>query len=389
MRAVRSVRFSILGGAFAVCSLACSSSTSENGPTTCASDYDALIAASDYSSSAIGGCDLDGGAGLPFVGVDLGSDPALVTPDSHAFLIARDTDTIFELDPNCATPRAKYSASEPSISGTANPQDVAVTSAGDLWIPRFNVPTLLVLDSTGNRVATIDLSSQDPDRNPNMSAIRIERINGADKAFVALERLDDKTQFTSILPSSMIRIDVATRTVEASVLLQGRDPFGGMVEADSDYFLAAPGSFDVADEKDAGIERFDWWTFTTKYLLGEAELGGSATEVAVNEVNDECGVAIVADPTHAVNATSLVTFDAIAGTPLTTTQNPVLSTAGFDLSGLAWKGNVLMVGDRRASAAAGGKYPIHVFDLSGSCTLTERPDTIFISQQPVAIRTTQ
>src|ERR1019366_4253973 len=119
---------------------------------------------------------------------------------------------------------------------------------------------------------------------------------------VALERLDDHAQFASILPSSIVRIDVATRAVEAEAMLEGRDPFGAIVEESGAFFLAAPGSFDIADEKDGGIERFDPTTFTTTYLLGEAELGASATEVAVN---GSCGVAIVADPTHAVNATSL------------------------------------------------------------------------------------
>jgi hypothetical protein len=216
-----------------------------------------------------------------------------------------------------------------------------------------------------------------------MSAIRIEQIGGAEKAFVALERLDDKHQFASVLASSMVRIDVATRTMEDSIALRGRDPFGAIAESGGAFFLAAPGSFDIADEKDAGIERFDWATFTTTYLLGEVELGGSATEVAVN---GSCGVAIIADPTHAVNATSLVTFDADKGAAITTAKNPLLATAGFDLAALAWRGNVLMVGDRRA--AGNGKYPIHSFDLSGACQLTERPDTIFVSQKPVAIRTT-
>ena len=96
-------------------------------------------------------------------------------------------------------------------------------------------------------------------------------------------------------------------------------------------------------------------------------------------------MAIIADPTHAVNATSLITFDADQGTALTTARNPLLATAGFDLAALAWRGDVLMVGDRRA---VGGRYPIHLFDKSGACDLAERPDSIFISQKPVALRTT-
>jgi hypothetical protein len=385
MRAVRTVlTWTMLGGSLAICAAACSSNPSNATASTCTSSYDAIVAASDYSSSALGGCDLDGGAALPFVGVDLGQDPALATSGGRAFFIARQTDVVFELDPHCATPRAKYAASDPTSAGYADPQDVAVTASGALWIPRFNVPTLLVLDATGNRVATVDLSSQDPDDgNPNMSAIHVDTIGGVEKAFVALERLDDHAQFASIRPSSIVRIDVATRAVEAVATLEGRDPFGAIVEASNAFFLAAPGNFDIADEKDAGIERFDPTTFTTTYLLGEAELGASATEVAVN---GSCGVAIVADPTPGVNATSLITFDADQGEPLTTTKNPLLATAGFDLAALAWRGDVLMVGDRRA--ATGGKYPIHLFDKSGACDLTERPDTIFISQKPVALRTT-
>jgi hypothetical protein len=388
MRAVRSpMKWTTTAGALAIGAFACSSSTSNHASSACMSKYDALIAASDYSSSAIGGCDLDGGAALPFSGIDLGTDPALATSGGRAFFIARESPSgsvIFELDPECATPRAEYSAEDPNSTGYSDAQDVAVTSTGALWIPRFNVPTLLVLDSTGHRTATIDLSSYDPDGNPNMSAIQIAQVGGAEKAFVALERLDDKTKFTSILPSSIVRIDVATRTVEAAMLLQGRDPFGAIAENAGAFFLAAPGSFDIADEKDAGIERFDPVTFTTTYLLGETELGASATEVAVN---GSCGVAIVADPTPAVNATSLITFDADKGTTITTAKNPLLSTAGFDLAALAWQGDVLLVGDRRAGA--NGKYPVHLFDRTGTCDLTERPDMIFISQKPVGIRAVQ
>ncbi|MEO7112904.1 MAG: hypothetical protein ABI183_20850, partial [Polyangiaceae bacterium] len=69
---------SMLGAcSLALCAFACSSSSSVDGAAACGSGYDALIAASDYSSTALGGCDLDGSATLPFVGVDLGKDPAL------------------------------------------------------------------------------------------------------------------------------------------------------------------------------------------------------------------------------------------------------------------------------------------------------------------------
>ncbi|MGH7284769.1 MAG: hypothetical protein ACRELY_24860 [Polyangiaceae bacterium] len=381
--------------ALAAIPLACSSSGSTSAPGACAAPYDAIVAASDYSSSSLGGCTLDGGASLPFKGVDLGSDPALASSNGRVFYLARDMNAIFELDPQCASPRTKLDVSDTGSRASTNPQDVAVASDGSMWIPRFNVPTLLVLDANGKRPAsnpTIDLSSHDPDGNPNASAIRIEEVGGAEKAFVALERLDDKKDangnvFVSRLPSSMVRIDVGTRNVEAEAMLAGRDPFGTIDESNGAFFLAAPGNFDSATEDDAGIERFDPASFTTTYMLKESDLGASVTEVAVNGA---CGAAIVADPTVNVNATSLVTFDADHGTAITTTANAILSTAGFDLSGLAWRGDTLFVGDRRAGG--GGKYPIHVFDRSGepgaSCTLTERADSIFVTQKPVTLRST-
>ena len=372
----------------AIAPLACSSSSASPAAGSCEAPYDAVIAASDYSQggSDIGGFTLDGGASLPFKGFDLGGDPALASSNGRLFFLARDLDTIFELDPECAKPRTKLDVSDASSRGSTNPQDVAAASDGALWIPRFNVPTLLVLAKNGDK-PTIDLSSRDPDGNPNASAIRIENVGGAEKAFVALERLDDNpapgVYFFSRLPSSMLRIDVATKNVEAEVMLAGRDPFGTIAEANGAFFLAAPGNFDSASETDAGIERFDPTTFTTTYLLKESDLGASVTEVAVS---GSCGAAIVADPTHDVNATSLVTFDADHGTPYATASNAILSTAGFDLSGLAWRGTTLLVGDRRA--AAGGKYAIHVFDRSDACTLTERADSIFVAQKPVNVRST-
>lgn len=363
--------------------LACSSSSAP-AAATCKAPYDAIVAASDYSQggSDLGGVTLDGGASLPFKGIDLGGDPALASSNGRLFYLARDFDTIFELDPDCASPRTKLDVSDPGSRGATNPQDVAAAANGALWIPRFNVATLLVLEKSGEK-SFVDLSSHDPDGNPNASAIRIESVSGAEKAFVTLERLDDADKFASTLPSSIVRIDVATKSVEAEVMLAGRDPFGVINASSGSFFLAAPGSFDSANESDAGIERFDPTSFTSTYLLKESDLGASVTEVAVNGA---CGAAIVADSIVNVNSTSLVTFDADRGTALTTTSNSILSTGGFDLSGLAWRGDTLFVGDRRAGA--GGKYPIHVFDRSGACTLTERADSIFVTQKPVNVRST-
>ncbi len=100
-----------------------------------------------------------------------------------------------------------------------------------LWVPRYDVASVAVLDACGARNATLDISSYDSDGNPNASAIVIDTVAGAAKAFVALERLDDhEPTLPSLQPSEMLRFDVATKTVDAVVTLAGRNPFGLMRE---------------------------------------------------------------------------------------------------------------------------------------------------------------
>jgi len=43
----------------------------------------------------------------------------------------------------------------------------------------------------------------------------------------------------------------------------------------------------------------------------------------------------------------------------------------------------MSVGDRRRAASG---YPVHVFDASASCALTERCDAVFLPLPPVGVR---
>jgi hypothetical protein len=174
----------------------------------------------------------------------------------------------------------------------------------------------------------------------------------------------------------MLRIDVATATVETSVTLAGRNPFGTMQSSEGILWLAEPGNFDDATEADAGVERFDTSTSTTALVVREADLGGSVAQVSVSA---DCAVAIVADAT-AVNATSLALFDPGSGDVLAQASASPLATDGFYLEGLAWSGGALLVGDRRRASSG---YPVHVFD--GACTPVERADTIFLPLPPIAV----
>jgi hypothetical protein len=343
-------------------------------PAKCSASYDAVVATSDYSSSGVGALSLDGGSTLGFK-VDLGKDPALTESGGRLFFVARDLDAIFELDPACGAPIARFGVHGEGERGAANPQDVAVAPDGALWVPLYNVPALAIV--RGSASERIDLSGLDADGNPQASAVRIAMVSGAPKAFVALEMLD--ADFKSRRPSKMARFDVATRRLEDTRELATRNPFGAMRESGGAFYLASPGNFDVLEEPAAGIERFDPRTFTGALLVSERDLGGSAVEVAID---GDCGAAIVADATTK-NATSLVTFDAVSGRVIAPASRPALRTEDFDLRGLAWQKGALLVGDRRRQAAG---FPVHVFDRGPGCELRERSEPIAVSHKPVGIR---
>lgn len=366
-------------GAAAACA---SDPPASSAPAGC-EGVEVVVAASDYGSSMV--CGAPGcKEGRGTTGADLGTDPSLASSKGRTFFLARMEDLVFELDPTCGTPIAVYDLYEDS-GRTANPHDVAVAPDGSLWVVLYNVPRIDIFEGR-KRAGTIDLSSFDPDdQNPQAEAIRIVDVDGVAKAFVALERLDDNSRppFQSTRRSMMLRIDVATRKVEQTIELAGRNPFNAMSEVDGRLFLAEPGNFNAGDEPYAGIERFDTATSTTRLLVEERDLGGSVSEVAVT---NGCGAAIVAGPQPDVNPTSLVTFDPETGKVLTTANAAVLGpTPGYDIMGLAWRGDTLYVGDRRKGNTG---FPVHVFEREpGTCILHAVPARAFdLPRPPVALR---
>ena len=357
------------------------------GKTGCAGPFDALVVVSDYMSSEVGAIALDGGTAF-WTSVDLGADPALSVSRGCAFLLARDIGTFFDLDPRTGTPLpgGKYNANDPDQPGTSDPYDVAVAPDGSLWIVRYDTPTLLILAADGSRKATIDLSSYGSDGNPQASAIRIVDGIGdppASKAFVALQRLDPMLEPDEA--SMMLRIDVATETVEAQIPLAGWNAFtvSEYDESAGALYIAESGSFQVAGQPNAGIERFDVASSTSTMLIAKDVLGDTPVEVAVTS---GCGVVIVADASPA-NLTSLLSFDPASGTVLRTKAAPILATPGYFLQGLAWIGDSeLLVGEGDPTMPLAAK--IHVFDRTGACTLTERATTLPVPLKAIAIHAT-
>ena len=371
--------------------IACGSNTPPAPPAAGSCGYDALVAGSDYiGGSGVGGFTATG-RGFFSTGIVSG-DPALAASNGRAFLILRDVGHIAEIDPYCGTPLdgGVYSANVPGAAGTTDPQDVAVAPDGTLWVPRYDDPSVIQIGTDGGIEQTISLSSTsyDPDGNPNASAISIVQVNGVAKAFVALEVLNDHALPLPAPypnnPSLILQIDVSTGHIDGQTSLQGRNPFGLFFPYGGALWVAEPGDFSSTTEPLAGIETFDPQTQTSKLLVREVAFGASVAEVAVTS---GCGAAIVADATSK-NATSLVTFDPDAGTPLTTAANPILTTSGYDLQAMLWVGDTLLVGDR-TMPAGGGQYAVHAFDrTAGGCVLTKRPDVISLPLPPVAFQPT-
>jgi hypothetical protein len=347
--------------------VACGSSPA---PADCPSGpgFDLVFVGSDYSSSQAGGVSLDGRMAIKG-SVDLGADPALALSAGRAFLVARDTDTIFELDPKCGTGIGRFSANDGTPT-KVNPQDVAVAADGSVVVTRFGAPSLLVIGKDGARSA-IDLSTLDAmDGNPEASGV----VTIGNRAFVALGVLDRATNFRSTRPSLMAVIDVPSRTIERTVTLAGRNPFGSLGVADGAIWLAEPGNFDRATEKDAGLERFDPQTMTTTLAMTEPMLGASLMQVVVDGA---CGVAILADASS-VNRTTAVVIDITRRRVVAT----LLVTPGFHLQGLAMSATSLVVGDRQKADAG---YPLHVFKRLASCAFQTDHD-VFVPAPPIGVR---
>lgn len=338
-------------GALAATLGACASDAP--APAGACTSPEIVVAASDYTSSALGSARGRGPQTLT-TGFDLGKDPQLTEAAGRLFFLARDTDQVFELD-RCGAPIGRVSLAGAAGSGATNPHDIAVAPDGALWATLYNRAAIAIARE-GRVVRTIDLSAYDDDGNPQADAIRIVDVGGAAKAFVTLERLDDRDRLRSLRPSQMLVIDVATETPEGTITLLGRNPFNRLVEHDGRLLIAAPGNFDDGAESGAGIEAFDVRTRTSRLLLEERDLAGSVAEISVE---GSCGVAIVAGPTKDINPTWLVTFDAVTGQILAGTSAPVFGpTPGYDLQGLAWRDGRLYVGDRRRGP---GGHPVRVF----------------------------
>jgi hypothetical protein len=347
-----------------------------------------IVAASDYSGSVV--CGAPGCfRGPRTTGVALGRDPMLSAGNGRAFFLARDDDRVFELDGRCGTPASEFSvhdlATRDAATGEvrpANPHDAAAAPDGTVVLPLYSAARLAFVKGGKLDGAPLDLAPWDEDGNPQAEAVRVVDVGGAAKAFVTLERLDDRQELRSTRASQMLVVDIASRTVDAAIDLEGRNPFNPMAELGGALFIAEPGNFGAVSEDLAGIERFETTTSATRLLVRERDLRASVAEVAVTT---GCGAAIVATSDGKRNPTAVVTFDPDSGRIVAGGDTaPILGpTPDYDLQGLAWRGKTLYVGDRRRT---GPGYVVHVLEDRGGCAVADTGRTIALPDPPVALR---
>lgn len=295
----------------------------------------------------------------------LGGDPSLAVSHDRFFAVIRDSSRVAEIDPYGPALIEGRAFDIPPVDIVTNPHDVAIASDGTLWIPRYNLPSLAVLNEDGTLAAEVDLSAYaDDDGIPEMEAA----IAIGDKVYVSLERLSwTGSRYIANESSMIVGIDVESHEVVESFVLKGRTPFGRLVPSPSDdsiFFAVVPGEFDAIDERD-GIERIDTRRGISELVIDEVSLGGSPSEVAI--ISDTEGYAIVARP-EVSNDTSLVRWNPATGK----VENVLATTEGrYGLWGLAWAGGDIVIGDRdrkaprvrifsRETGAERGSIPLEV-----------------------------
>ncbi|MBN1772288.1 MAG: hypothetical protein JXB32_13550 [Deltaproteobacteria bacterium] len=238
----------------------------------------------------------------------------------------------------------------------SNPQDIAFASDEKAYVPRLELPAVLVLDPRdGTRLGEVDLSGlADADGVPEASwAVAV-----ADRIVVAVGRLDRNDAYRPTGPGALAVLDPATDTVERTIELSAANPWGEPVVAtDGRLLVGLAGRF---GELDGGIEGVDLPAGPSYGLVvTEAELGGDVLSFVAGD--DRALWILVSD---AASVTSLVRWEPPAGPPRT-----IVRGSGFTLSCVAEVApGLLAVCDRERTAPG-----VRLFELPSGVERTVRP----------------
>ncbi len=143
----------------------------------------------------------------------IGDDPVLRKVGGELFVVNRsDGNNVTILD------ATTYALVDQLGTGAgSNPQDVAVKGT-KLYVPVYGGSGVAVLTRGSQTITTIDLSSLDPDGQPNcMSAY----LAGGD-VYVACQMLDEN--FAPRGPGKIVVIDTSTDQVKTTITMQSKNP---------------------------------------------------------------------------------------------------------------------------------------------------------------------
>jgi hypothetical protein len=142
-----------VSSSFLLAYLGCGSEVPQSAPCT---NGKVLVLASDRASTGVGSIGCAGNSVPLKVGADLGSDAQLATSNGVQWIVARDLETVFSLEAGKAV--SKRGLSGKPGQGTRNPQGLAQSKNGLLWIPFFNAAELSVYDAPSGSTLVPKLS---------------------------------------------------------------------------------------------------------------------------------------------------------------------------------------------------------------------------------------
>jgi hypothetical protein len=311
-----------------------------------------LVLETEYSgaTSALGRLGEDGCL-AEVADVALPHNASLRSAHGRPFVLDDDGGLLIAIRPDVLAVSGTFAAYAERPEERPNPHDVDVDAAGRLWVTRYDLGSLAILDASGAFGEAVDLSDLDPDGVPEMDAIRVH----GDRAFVAFESLD-RAAFPW-LPKrrgGVAILDVAPPHARRGVIdLVGHNPAGRFISMNAAGSLVAvptPGSFYAIDDDD-GVDAVDLEAGTARQIVSERALGGSVFDVAVASPTEAYALVLgPADP----NPSKVVAFDPTTGA---LTGAPLVSFSGFASAGIAVVGDLVLVADFTRGAAK-----IRVFD---------------------------
>lgn len=268
------------------------------------------------------------------------------TNQERIFIVGSANGQLTEVDRHGGVVSSFSTLDDGAPAGLTDPLDVAIASDGSLWITRYLLPTLLVLEPDGKRRARIDLSKLAPSngpvsRAPGMSAIAIVEGN----AWVALRRLD-KNSKVSAEPSWLVSIDTSSYAISPPIVLPLADPFERFGRRQSSptpkLWLACIGGPRDVPPTPGGLVEIDLAARSARVILAPKDAFVNGFDLQ-DETN---GYAILGSLRSADNPTSLVHFDPSTGVVDAT----YYSTSLYDLYDVAIVDDLLLVPDRTKEA---------------------------------------